>query len=175
VKTQTALMSESDVEKTIETFSDSTRIYDGFQNTMDINATLQNTAVVNALADQNARVFQWDQSTYDTEKAKMVSGLNEKTEVFLSFFTPERKHDNLASVKTVWKIFLDVAGRRFEGKAVKTKRLTADLQAFYPYHTRWNTPYFVTFPIPAKQLDGQAAVLTITGPIGSATLNFKAQ
>jgi hypothetical protein len=92
--------------------------------------------------------------------------------MFLSLYTPERKHDDLHKNKTLWKIFLDSQGRRYEGKAVKIKLLTNEIQAMYPEHTRFATPYLVTFPVSTKSVDGQPTKLTLTGTVSSVSLDF---
>lgn len=169
---QLTLMDESQVEDTIEKYSSSKKIYDGFQAIMDFGATLHNTPVRSALIDKSARIYQWNPEQYTSEKNKSEGEKTRQTEIFLSFFVPERKHDDMAKASTKWKIFLDVNGRRYEGKATKMKTILADVQAQYHYHTRWNTPYKLTFPVPTSEVDGNTASLTLTGPVGSAKVDF---
>ncbi len=170
---QLTLMDEDQTLETVEKYSASKKIYDGFQATMDFGATLHNTPVRAALVDKNARVYQWNPEQYAAEKNKSETEKLRQTEIFLSFFVPERKHDDMAKGSTKWKIFLDVDGRRYEGKAAKIKTILADVQSQYPYHTRWNTPYRLTFPISTAEIDGKSASLTLTGPVGSAKIEFQ--
>lgn len=169
---QLTLMSESEFETAVESQTHNQKIYDGFVNTMDVTATLHTDNVVRALLDQGARIYQWDSTQYAKEKALVDSAHNTQTEFFLSFFVPERKWDDLHKTTTKWKIFLDVNGKRFEGKATRWKANLAEVQSFYPHHTRWGTPYKILFPVPTRDIQDAASRLTITGPVGVIQLDF---
>lgn len=165
----------TDYETVVEKNSDKIRRYSGFYNTLDMEATLLNSEVAAAQLDQSAMLYQWDEKKYNEEKAKFENRLSKQTEVFLSFFTPERKNDELYKANTMWKIFLDVDGKRYEGKATKVKLQLAEIQALYPFHNRFYTPYSVVFPVPMRSLEGKAMMMTVTGPVGSGVLEFNAQ
>lgn len=156
----------------IEKYTDKTRRYSGFYNTMDMEATVINSSVAEAQLGQSSMLYQWDDKKFAEEKAKYEARLNKETEIFLSFFTPEKKNDDLFKENTIWKIFLDIDGKRFEGKAKKIKLQLAEIEGLYPYHNRFYTPYSVTFPIPMKSIEGKALKMTITGAVGSGELNF---
>ena len=168
------LISESEYDQIINQFSDKDRQYSGLYNLFDMRATLLNTPVKLAQVDHSARLFQWDKAKYDTEREKALSDLTKETQVFVSFFTPEKRHDDLHKSKTLWKIFLDIDGRRYEGRATKMKQLTTEIRSFYPDHNSFSTPYLISFPVGAKTLEGKNSTLVITGPVGSATAEFRA-
>jgi hypothetical protein len=149
------------------------QVYDSFYAVLDVQGTLLTSEVLRNQADYNARIFQWSPEQYQTEKAKIESELAQKTEIFLSFFVPEKRHDDLARAKTVWRIFLDANGTRYEGKATKVKAVLAEIQGLYPHHTRWSTPYRVTFAVPTSLIENNDAKLILTGPVGSANLEYK--
>jgi hypothetical protein len=169
------LMSESAYESIVEKWTDLVETYSGINNTVTVQATLLNTEVATAQADQSARIFLWDRSKYETEKRDMNDRLARQTDVFVSFYTPERKWDDLAKSKTLWKIYLDANGQRYEGKAVKMKLLPRELQSLYPYHTAFGTPYLLTFPVSTHSVDGKPVRLVLTGAVDSVTLNFPAK
>jgi hypothetical protein len=148
------------------------KVYDGFYQTMEVQATLLNSKVARTQLDHKARIYQWTQEQYNTNKSELESGMVKQTKIFLSFFVPERKHDDLHKPKTLWKIFLDAGGRRYEGKAEKLKTILADVQSLYPSHTRFNTPYVLNFPVPISQVENVESHLTLTGPVGSTTIDF---
>jgi hypothetical protein len=148
--------------------------YAGFYNTFEYNATLLNYQVREALVTRETEYYQWDAAKTKLERDKARQEMASETAVFLSFFTPDRHNDNLADTKAIWRIFLDVGGSRYTGKAKKLRTLLAELQALYPYHTRWNTPYMVTFPVPVSAIESQPSKLTITGPLGTKSVEFKA-
>lgn len=172
------LISESDYQMILEANTQRKQVYSGLYNIMDLTTTLLTSKVVDAQNDQFARLYLWDENKYSQEKAKSLDKISKETEVFVSFFTPERKHDDLHKNQTLWKVFMDLSNngesKRIEGKVKKIKLLTEEIQGFYPYHNRFATPYTITFPISIKQVESYTEVnLTITGPIGSATVNFK--
>lgn len=167
-----SVMSESNYQTLVDKWSDHIEDYNGLNNTVTIMATLLNPEMAMAQLDQNARVFQWDESTLNSEKQKVEKNLNQQTEIFVSFYSPERKWDDLSKSKTLWKIFLDVNGQRYEGKATKIKLLPREIQNLYHYHTSFASPYMISFPVSARQVDNKPARLIFTGAIGSIALNF---
>lgn len=164
--------SSKDYERLIETFSEGDTKYSGFYNAFEYKATLLNSAVRSALVSRQADYYQWSREKRQTEEENSNRELASETTVFLSFFTPDRKNDNLSDLKSIWRIYLDVGGRRYQGTAKKQRSLLAELQALYPYHTRWNTAYLVSFPVPTLAIETQKAIFTITGPLGSRTIEF---
>jgi hypothetical protein len=167
------LISESDYFQTIKRNSRQQQVYSGLYNSIDMTAAAINTEVSEAQVDQMARVFIWDEAKYTQEKATADGKLRKEAEFFVSFFTPERKHDDLNKNKTLWKIFLDIDGKRYEAKTTKIKLLTEELQSLYPFHNRFSTPYSIVFPIPMKNIEGANNIkLTITGPVGTSTVDF---
>lgn len=169
-----ATISESEYYSTVEKFSGKVQQYEGLQNTLQFHATLLNDSVRVAQLSQNARTFQWDELTYQTEKEKISNLTKSETQVFLSIYTPEKKHDDLHKSKTLWKIFLDVGGKRYEGRAVKSKLLTTEIANLYQYHNRWSTPYLLVFPVATTEVEKLESRLTLTGPVGSGAINFSA-
>lgn len=167
------IKTKDDYMEVIEKYSDQVRQYSGFYNTLDFQATLLNSTVAQAQLAQSSMLYQWDEKRFTEEKGKYENRLSKETEVFLSFYTPERKNDDLFKDSTIWKIFLDVDGRRYEGKAKKIKLQLAEIEGLYPYHNRFYTPYSVIFPVPVRSIEGKPMKMTITGAVGSGVLNFQ--
>ena len=156
----------------VDKWSDRVEDYSGLNNTITVMATLLNSEMNQAQLEHNARLFQWDQNKMSEEKKLVDEKATKQTDVFVSFYSPERKWDDLYKSKTLWKVFLDVDGQRFEGKAAKVKLLTREIQSLYPYHTGYGTPYVVTFPVATTRTDGKPVRLVFTGSISSVTLSF---
>ncbi len=167
------LMSENQIESTIEKNTVRRRIYDGFQNTMEVSITLHNSEVLQALLDMEARMFQWNSEQYNLEKSKLDSEKSTRTQYFLSFFVPEKNYDDLHKKSTSWKVFMDINGRRVEGKVSRNKKSYAELHALYPHYTKWNTAYNLSFGVPTADADAQPATVTLTGPVGSVQTVFQ--
>lgn len=168
------LMSEGVYHSTVERFTDSTEKYSGLYNTIMVKGTLLNSKVAQAQLDQSARLYQWDQARYTEEANKGAATRQKETQVFISFYTPDRKHDDLHKNKTLWRIFLDIDGKRVEGKASKIKLVLSEIQSLYEYHTRFGTPYLVTFNVPTSLVEKAKSKMTVTGSVGSASLEFPA-
>lgn len=166
------LMSESQYYDVIDKNTQRERRYDGFHATLEASVTVHNSDVLAALLDQNARIFQWNSEQYQLERAKAEAEKGNKTEFFLSFFVPDKKYDDLHKKTTTWKVFMDMNGRRLEGRVTKLKNSYAELHALYPHFTRWNTGYRLTFPVATMDVDQQPCSITLTGPVGSVQLKF---
>jgi hypothetical protein len=166
------VISQSEYHKRIEPFTKKIETYQGLLNTLHLTATLLNTQVVNNQLLNQARIYQWTPEQLETEKVKSQENLSKQIQVFVSLYTPEKKHDDLHKNKTLWKIFLDSQGRRFEGKASKVKLLTNEIQALYPDHTRFGTPYLITFPVPASEVESGRVKFTLTGTVDSISVEF---
>lgn len=161
-----------DYASVIEKNSDKVRRYSGFYNTLEMEGTVLNSAVSQAQLEQASMLYQWDEKKFADEKAKVEDRLSKQTDFFLSFYTPERKNDDLSKPNTMWKVFLDVEGRRYEGKVTKIKLQLAEIEGLYPYHNRFYSPYSVTFPVTMRSIEGKPLKLTVTGAVGSGVLEF---
>lgn len=147
-------------------------IYEGLYNKITVEATWLDSQVTEASLSHSARLSQWTEQKYKDEKTKAISRHAENTEFFVSFYTPERRHNDLSQNKTLWKIFLDVNGQRYEGKATKVKLLLTEIQVLYPYHNRWSVPYVISFPVATSLIENKRAVLTFTGAVASPQLIY---
>lgn len=170
---QLKLSSASDYEAELDHLTQKQKIYDGFTNLMDLSATLVTTKLTTLQIDQNARIYQWSPEQYAAEGKTALEPLQKETQVFLSFFIPDKKYDDLSKPTTKWKIFLDSNGRRIEGRATKIKQQLAEIQSLYPHHTRWQSAYKVIFPIPLSLIENSESKLTLTGPFSSVSVDFK--
>ncbi len=146
--------------------------YNGLSNQLNVSATKMDTKMTEAMLSRSSQIYQWNATIFQEEKIKATTDLATKTIFFLSFYTPERNHNNLTALKPIWKIYLDVGGQRYEGKATKVKTMLADLESLYPHHNRFSTPYKIEFSVPTAQTETQSQVLTITGPNASVILNY---
>ena len=165
-------ISIGEFESLIENKSKKLELYDGLYNILTVQGTWLDSQISEASLSHSARLYQWNEQKYRDEKTKVISRHTESTEFFVSFYTPERKHNDLSQSKTLWKIFLDVNGQRYEGKAAKVKLLLSEIRALYPYHNRWSTPYMISFPVATSLVENKRATLTITGAVGSPQLVF---
>jgi hypothetical protein len=158
----------------LEDNSDRIQSYSGFYNTLDVRGTINNSQVAQAQLLQNRRIYEWTEEKFNSEKALAETRLSKSADFFVSFFTPEKKNDDLIKVNTTWRLFLDVDGRRYEGKAIRMKLPMPEIEGVYPYHNRFATPYTISFPVSMRSIEGKDSTLTITGPVGTGIMKFKA-
>lgn len=165
-------ISTSDYEKAISDKTKKIEVYDGLYNILTVQATWLDSKVADASLSQNARLQQWNEALYKEEREKRINKNAQSTDFFVSIYTPERKHSDLRRGTNLWKIYLEVDGQRYEGKASKVRLLLTEIQALYPYHNRWSTPYIVTFPVATGLIEGKNTTLTLTGAVGAAQLKY---
>ncbi len=174
LKTQPGVpdISPAEYQSLLEQKTRKVEVYNGLHNILTVQATWLDSQLSEALLSQSARNAQWNELLYKEERSKKINKNAESTELFVSLFTPERKHADLSKAKSIWKIFLEVNGQRYEGKALKIKLLLSEIQALYPYHNRWSTPYIVSFPVATSLVENKPAILTLTSAVGSAQLTY---
>lgn len=159
-------------EKAVVDKTQKIEIYDGLYNKLTVQSTWVDSLLTEYALSHSARLSQWNEVKYRDERSKRIGKNAESTEFFVSFYAPEKKHTDLSTKKTIWKIFLDVNGQRYEGKATKIKSILSEIQALYPYHNRWSVPYTVSFPVATSLIEGKPAKLIFTGAVGSAELGY---
>ncbi len=169
------LISTSQYMNVIDEYTDRNQVFSGLENTIDLHGTLINSKIAMSQLAYKARVYFWEKEKYDLEQKKIEVDLKKQIQVFVSFYTPERRHNELIKSKELWKIFLDVNGKRYEAlKPVKIKQLVSEIQGMYHYHTRFSTPYLLTFPVSSYEIEKFPSKLTVTGPVASASIDFPA-
>lgn len=169
------LISTSEYMNIVDEFSDRNQVFSGLVNTIDLHGTLINSKVSISQLRYKAKIYFWEKEQYDQESKKVDADLKKQVQVFVSFYTPERRHNELIKSKDLWKIFLDVNGKRYESlKPLKVKQLVSEIQGMYHYHTRFSTPYLLTFPVSSYEIEKFPSKLTVTGPVASASIDFPA-
>lgn len=148
--------------------------YNGLYNNFEYKATLLNSYVREAQITKRAEYYQWNESQTSIEREKSNQEMSSQTKVFMAFFTPNAKNDNLVEDKSIWKLYLDASGRRYEGKVKRIRTLLAEQQSLFPFMTRWATPYEITFDVPTSAIERGPSVFTVTGPLGARAVNFNA-
>ncbi|MBX3021719.1 MAG: hypothetical protein KF799_08600 [Bdellovibrionales bacterium] len=147
--------------------------YAGFYQTFQADATLLTTELQTAQLKERAQFMQWDQTTYNNEREKALQESSAYAKVFLRFFAPEREYDDLSKgVKSIWKVYMDFNGNRFEGKVRKMNDKLIEMQTLYPHLDGFSTPYEVTFNVPMTTVEQGKAKVTLTSSLGAAEFVF---
>ncbi len=165
-------ITESEYGKLVENYSVKEEKYSGLYSAYQFNATILNASIQEAQLALKAQDFKWTREVYFAEKEKISESLAKESKIFISFFSPVNENDNLDSNKTIWKIWLVVDGVRYEGLATKSSGILAQHQRLYPYHSRFFTPYVLSFKIPMGKTQASTVKLILTGPIGTSEVEF---
>ncbi|GEM_PF-2602754 len=146
--------------------------YDGLSNTIDMGVTLLNPVMVKSQIKQKAIIFGWT-SEMQNEELKKNLILDPSIEFYLSFYTPDRKSNQLESEKSTWQIFLNHNGKRYLAKVFRIKEDKRTLYKLYPHQTPWHKPYKVTFDLKLKDVQPDSPIeFQISGPLGQSKVQF---
>ena len=165
-------ISGSEYESLIKKHTTRTNQYSGFYQTFQADMTILTTEVQTAALKQRGHFLQWDQRQYQSERDKMVQEAAAYSKFFLRFFSPDREYDDLNKGKTIWKVYLDYGGSRFEGKVKKLADKYVELQTIYPYLDRFSSPYEIQFNVPMTTVEGGDCKVTLTSSLGTAEFHF---
>lgn len=168
----TATQSDRNYYDTVKKFSGRKELHQGLMNILQIQGTILNSTVQRAQIQKKATAFQWSTAEVESAMSKMDESLRSETTIFLSFFSPTPKLDDLDKIQSVWKIYLDVNNKRYEAKAVKQSGVYDEFLELYPYHTRFGTPYKIIANVPATNIEDYPSKLIITGTLGSISIDF---
>lgn len=148
-------------------------LYSGFSNVFHYSATLLSEELSQSQLAELKRVRLWSDAELNKERRKVIESIANETKIFMSFYTPEIRYNDLNESSSVWRVFLDVEGRRYTAKISKSSTNYADTRSLYPKHTPWGKPYILKFPIPFSKLqEAGKARLVITGSLGVSKKEF---
>lgn len=164
---------ESHYVSVLETYSAGDEIYEGLENSFSFKATLLNRKVSEEMLRRQADFYDWSSLKIQSEQQKVDDEGLQFTEVFLSFYTPNPKDANLTDANSVWRVYLEVDGATYDAEIQRDRRKRTEIQAMFPYHSQWAFPYYLKFPIPVSQVQSRTSQLTITGPLGKRTIQFR--
>ena len=146
--------------------------YAGLYQTFQADMTIETTEVQTAGLRQRGYFLQWDQKQYNTEREKILQEASAYAKYFLRFFSPEHEYDDLHKGKTIWRVYLEANGQRFEGKVKKLTEKHVEVQTIYPHMDRLSTPDEITFNVPMGTIEQAESKVTLTSSLGNAQYVF---
>lgn len=149
--------------------------YDGFHQLYETYVTLIDSGVQSLVLQKKSDLFQWDQAKAQKEREKMFQENSSATEFFLVMYTPNRKLTDLHRGNSMWKIYLEVNGERYESKVKKIKGHLENIQSIYPSLNRFSVPYKVSFNVPLGVAEVANSKFILTSALGTTELVFKAR
>lgn len=149
--------------------------YSGFYQTFQADMTILTTEVMSASLRQKGNFMQWDMKQYQTEREKSLQEANAYSKFFMRFYTPDRDYDDLHKGKTIWKVFLEYSGTRFEGKVAKMQEKAVEVATLFPNMDRFSTAYMITFNVPMTTVEQGDCKVILTSSLGQAEFSFAAK
>jgi hypothetical protein len=146
--------------------------YSGFYQTFQADVTILNTEVITANLRQRGHFLQWDDRTYQAERDKVMQEAAAYSKFFLRFFSPEHDYDDFYKGKTIWKVYLEYSGSRFEGKVKKMTEKFVEINTVFPHFDRFSTPYEITFNVPMTTIENGPCKVILTSSLGTAEFKF---
>ncbi len=150
----------------------STNQYSGLYQTFQADVTILTSELQSESLKQKAQFQQWDARRYQLEREKMLEENAAFAKFFLRFYTPERDYDDLDKSRSIWKIYIDYNGNRFEGKVSKISDKLVEIQHLYPHMDRFSTPYEISFNVPMATIEQGKIIVTLTSSLGTANFQF---
>jgi hypothetical protein len=85
---------------------------------------------------------------------------------------PSVRLNDLHKGASIWKIYLEANGQRYEGKASRRNGKLEDIQASFPYHNRWSVPYEVVFKVPLTAVEQGTVRFILTSSQGTSKFEY---
>ncbi len=155
-------------------YSSKDQKYAGFDTIYHVRATLLNSKLRKLQMEKAKKELQYDDREVKEEERNLLQDLSNRTKIFVSFYTPNTKTKQLTKKESLWRIFLDVDGKRYVGRVRKIKGPSAQIRSEYPVHNIWSNPYEISFDVSTFEVDKKKASLVITGKLGTSKIEFPA-
>lgn len=166
-------VNDSEYAALINKLSQRQQSYDGFYNMYQAYVLLVTSEMQNAMLQRRGHFLQWNQQQWRQEKEKAAQEMSSQTRVILSFYSPEFQYDDFSKTNSIWKVYMEVGGQRYEGKAVKSVEKLVTLQNVFPFHEKFNTLYELRFNVPTTVAETGEPVIILTSSLGTSTFKIK--
>lgn len=158
--------------KLIERYTKSDKRYSGLHLAYEADVTMLNSEVRVAMVQRQTHFLQWNMDKARQEREEAIRNLSTYSTFFFSFFTPDNQHNDLTETDSIWEIYLEVNGTRYEGKTEKVAQKLIELEALFPHHDRWSTAYRITFNVPMTSIQQARSTVVITSSLGESRFVF---
>ena len=166
-------MPPAEYEKLFKSRTRRTDQYHGFYQTFQADVTALSTDMLLAGLEQRAHALDWTPTHVASEREALMQDANQRAKFYLRFYSPDRENDDFTKKSSVWQVYLDAAGTRYEGKVRKMTEKLIELQTLYPNQDRFSSAYEVTFDLPMTTVEkSEARRCTLTGNLGTAEFAF---
>lgn len=167
-------LSDGEYKSLIADHTTSTNRYSGIYQTFQGDMTILNSTVRAAIVQRRSDFLQWDNKRYQQEREKAFQEMSAFATFFLRYYSPENDYDDLHKPNTIWKVYLEFNGQRYEGKVKKLTDKLIEVQRIYPRFDRFSTPYEITFNIPMSSVEQASCRVTLTSSLATSVFEFAA-
>jgi hypothetical protein len=165
-------ITQGEYEKVVRTQTRSADKYNGLYQTFQASVTLLSTDLLTAGLNRRSEFLGWDPAKFQKERDRTFQEAAVETKLFLRFYAPENDYNDLHKPNSIWKVYLDHNGKRYEGKVKKLTDKLVELQLLYPHFDRFSTPYEVSFAVPTAAVEATPAKVVLTSSLGAAEFEF---
>jgi len=150
----------------------SARLYDGFVHRADVTVAWLSPEVRDAGTRRMAAWQGWSTAELDaaleSERAEAARG----EQFFVSLYTADRKHNDLADPGSIWRIQLDDGAQQASASAVEVVPIDANALQLFPFIGHFDRAYRVRVPWTGAPLQGRAFSLRLLSSLGPLALEF---
>lgn len=145
---------DKDYEKALKQWNRHDEVYRSSDLAATIlwDATWLNPEMLDAQASLFARRYNLSASEESAKRLELESKNRGYAVFFISFFTQDRKFNDLANPAHGWQMTLESGGKKYKPLYIeKIKRPVPEDLLYYPHITHWSVGYRVSFPPEAIQ------------------------
>ncbi|MBE9528666.1 MAG: hypothetical protein IME99_05455 [Proteobacteria bacterium] len=166
----------------LDAWTRSTKIYDGIDVRLTMNATFRNRDFRAAYVRRYVEAYRLEEGSKEAMDTREAEESELYNEFFVSVSAPDSSLNDLDSKRSVWKLYLeDGAGAVLSPVSVKRiSTSSALISTLFPYMDTWSVGYIVRFPRysasgtePVPNEKSKYLKLRIAGLLGSGSLVWK--
>ena len=146
--------------------------YSGFSQLYEAHVTLIDSDVQSLVLQRKSDVYQWNIDKAQKERERMFQENSSDSKFFVVVFTPRAKLTDLHRGTSMWKVYLDLDGQRYEAKIKKVQGHLETIKSIYPSLNRFSVPYEVRFDVPLSAVEEGQAKFIMTSALGTTEMNF---
>jgi hypothetical protein len=166
----------SDYSDALSSYTQEAKLYQGLETKLDVQAVHRSAAFRRMYMEEYARVYNLGAA----EKEKYLAAELDQAKNFEDFIlvvnSTLSETNDLQKADSTWRVHLFRNGAQIGATSIQRLRWKEEfLNRFYPLANPWSRVYLVRFTIPpaAPEVSSVSLSLSIAGPPGKVTLNWR--
>ena len=165
---------EKEFRNILKPYQMSKKRYDGFQQTFEAHAVLLNSPVSAAILQRQAHYKGWSQKEFRNYREEALRKRTQQTEIYLSYYAPNARHDKLHRDTSIWNFYLEAGGQRYPGTVRLDRSTLVEQKSLFYFVHRFHTGYYVQFDVPVSAIETSQSQVLMSSSLGEATFIFTA-